>query len=310
MFNKASTMRSRIFLLLAILFLSHEASAQRWKRYRYEFSFGAGVTNFLGELGGANQIGTNYFKDLEWSQTRLALTTGLRYKLSNYFALKANLTYGRVSGSDDLTDEPYRSFRNLSFFSNIYEFNINFEGAFQQEQVGHRYRLRKVRGMKGYEIYSYAFVGAGVFYFDPRTTYNGKIYRLQPLGTEGQGLIASRKKYSLIQFCVPIGFGFKYTIDRNWGVGVEFGLRKTFTDYIDDVSTTYFDFQNYSGYDPSALPLQNRSNEADESNFYTGGTVTGPGQQRGDPRDKDAYMFATFSLHYKLRNGRNNLPRF
>lgn len=299
-------MKKAILIIFAVMFLlPFSSDAQRWKRMRYELSIGAGVSNFLGELGGADQIGTHYFRDLEWSQTRFAAAIGLRYKLSNYFALKSHLTYGRVSGDDKLTKEPFRSYRNLNFFSDIYELNINFEGAFQQEQIGHRYRLRKVKGLRGYEIYTYGFVGIGIFYMDPKTNYQGTTVRLQPLGTEGQGLVPSREKYSLLQFCIPVGIGFKYTIDRQWGVGLELGIRKTFTDYIDDVSTTYFDFQNYQGADPMATALADRSSR-DPNRLQ----VTAPGAQRGDPREKDSYMFAIFSINYKLKTGRGNLPRF
>ncbi len=297
-------MKKVLLLLLAIIFLSTGiADAQRWKRQRYEISVGAGVSNFLGELGGANQIGTNYFKDLEWSLTRLAFAAGLRYKLSNYFALTTHLTYGRITGDDKLTQEYFRNYRNLSFSSDIYEFNVNFEGAFQQEQVGHRYRLRRVRGVRGYELYTYAFVGAGIFHFDPKTIYQGQSLRLQPLGTEGQGLLPSRKKYSLFQFVIPMGVGFKYTIDNTWGVGLEIGIRKTFTDYIDDVSTTYFDFENYPDANPLAAALSDRSNQSNPN-------ITAAQEQRGDPRDKDSYMFAIFSINYKLKTGRGRLPRF
>jgi hypothetical protein len=295
--------KALLLILTAILIIPAVSDGQRWKRQRYEFSFGAGVSNFLGELGGANQIGTHYFRDLEWSMTRFAVAVGLRYKLSNYFALKSHLTYGRVAGDDKLTEEIFRNYRNLNFFSDIYEFNINFEGAFQQEQVGHRYRLRKVKGLKGYELYTYAFVGGGVFFMDPKTNYQGNIVRLQPLGTEGQGLIASREKYRLVQLCIPVGIGFKYTIDRSWGVGLELGIRKTFTDYIDDVSTTYFDFANYPEAAKYAQALSDRSNQ-------TRPNVTGPGQQRGDPREKDSYMFGIFSVNYKMRSGRGKLPHF
>ncbi len=79
-------MKKVLLLLLAIIFLSTGISeAQRWKRQRYELSLGAGVSNFLGELGGANQIGTNYFKDLEWSLSHVAIAAGLRYKLEQLF---------------------------------------------------------------------------------------------------------------------------------------------------------------------------------------------------------------------------------
>lgn len=303
----------KLLLSILALFLAflQQADAQRWKRQRYEFSLGAGVSNFLGELGGANQIGTNYFKDLEWSQSRLAIAIGLRYKLSDYFALNSHLTYGRVSGDDKLTTEAFRSFRNLNFFSDIYEFNVNFEGAFQKEQIGHRYRLRNVRGMRGYELYMYGFAGIGVFYYDPKTEYNGNVVSLRPLRTEGQGLVPTRKEYSSIGVCIPVGIGFKYTIDRYWGVGLELGIRKTFTDYIDDVSTTYFDFQNYnsSDYDPLAPALSNRSVVDGSTPDYLINSVQ-PGQQRGDPRDKDSYMFGVFSVNYKLTTGRGALPRF
>ena len=137
---------------------------------------------------------------------------------------------------------------------------------------------------------------------DPKTTYQGNEVRLQPLGTEGQGLVASRKKYPLFQMCIPIGIGFKYTIDRQFGLGLELGIRKTFTDYIDDVSTTYFDFNSYPEAEPLAGILSDRSNKSDPP-------TTTAGAQRGDNRENDSYMFAIFSLNYKLKMGRG-LPRF
>jgi len=298
-----------VIILLILLMMPSLMNAQRWKRQRYEFSFGLGASNFLGELGGANQIGTHYFKDFEWSMTRFAAAMGLRYKLSNYFAFNTHLTYGRVSGDDNLTGEFYRHYRNLSFYSDIYEFNVNFEGAFQQEQIGSQYRLRKHKSLHGYEIYSYGFVGAGVFYFDPKTVYNGKTYRLQPLGTEGEGWDPSKARYSLVQFCIPMGVGFKYTLGNSWGVGLEMGIRKTFTDYIDDVSTKYYDLTDVTaqkladrslydeyvrlGYDPQQLK-----------------SITAPGAQRGNSKEKDSYLFAIFSVNYKIKTGRARLPRF
>ncbi len=307
-------MKKAITLLLLLCFaLPQLADAQRryksrksskWKAYRYEFSMGLGVSNFLGDLGGADQIGTNYLKDLEFNQTRFAATLGMRYKLTEYFALKGNLTYGQVSGEDNTTEEFYRNYRNLSFKSPIYEASLNFEASFMREQFGHRYRLRGVRGQRGYEMYLYGFAGIGVFHFDPKAFYNGKWYRLQPLGTEGQGLVPSREEYSLVQLCVPLGFGFKYTFDRRWGVGLEYGLRKTFTDYIDDVSRTYYDndlLREKKGALAAAL--------ADRSD-HSRPEITAGGQQRGDPRDKDSYMFAIISLNYKILSGRDSRPRF
>lgn len=295
-------------VILMLLMLPALVNAQliknRWKAYRTELHLGVGPTNFLGELGGANQIGTHYFKDLEFTQTRYAISGGLRYKLSQNFALNTHLTFGKIAGDDALTTEFYRSYRNLSFKSNIYELNITLEGYILKEQIGHRYRLRGVKGRRGFEVGVYGFIGAGVFRFDPKATINGETVRLQPLGTEGQGLLPTRKKYSLTQFCIPIGLGFKYAFNRRWGIGLEYGIRKTFTDYIDDVSKTYYDntiIREQKG--NTAALLADRSDRSYPN-------VTSAGQQRGDPRYKDTYMFAVFNLSYKLRTGRVSYPLF
>jgi len=302
-----------LILIVFILLIPSMMQAQRWKRNRYEFSFGVGISNFLGELGGANQVGTHYFKDFEWSLTNFAAAIGLRYKLSNYFALNSHLTYGRVSGDDKLTEEYFRHYRNLNFNANIYEFNINFEGAYQEEQVGRLHKLRGHHGGKhGYEIYTYAFIGAGIFYFDPTTTYNGKTYRLQPLGTEGQGWDPNKSKYSLVQFCIPGGVGFKYTLDQKWGVGLEVGMRKTFTDYIDDVSTKYYDFSKVpkTGDGKIAAILADRSDNDAPADQKSQPSISAAGQQRGDPKENDAYIFAIFSINYKIQSSKRGLPRF
>ena len=294
-----------IAILLFTPFLGYsQISKKKWKAYRIEYTIGLGASNFLGELGGANQIGTHAFRDLELSQTRYAADVGFRYKISQTFALHTKFTYGKLVGDDKLTTEFFRNYRNLSFRTSIYELSENLELSFLKDQVGHRYRLRGVRGIKNVEISAYGFIGVGVFYFNPKGKLDDKWYALQPLGTEGQGTVASRKRYKRIQACVPIGLGIKYAIDRNWSIGLEFGLRYTFTDYIDDVSKTYAELD-----DPTAAALADKSHENDiYGNQYN--YITQPGQQRGDPRYNDAYMFALFNLNYKIKTGRVNYPMF
>ncbi len=297
-----------IIFLLAPLMLLAQRSSSRWKAYRYELNFGIGASNFLGDLGGANQIGTHFVKDLELSQTRFAMSAGLRYKLSQRLAIHPNITYGKVAGDDALTQEFFRNHRNLNFKSNIWEVNTNLEFFFLKESVGHRYKLRGVRGQRGYEFAGYVFAGIGAFHFNPKGEYEGNWYELQPLGTEGQGLVESREKYKRTQICIPMGIGFKYTIDRRWGLSLEYGLRYTFTDYIDDVSKTYYDrdaLAQYNGFLSAAL--------SDKSTpYYTNNNPenTNMGEQRGDPTHRDAYMFAIISINYKLRTGRVSYPVF
>ncbi len=299
---KKLTIILTLLVLPSLLFA--QRSRQRWKANRTEFQFGIGVTNFLGELGGANQIGTDYFKDLELSETNIAIEAALRYKLSQRMALNTHLSYGKVSGDDKLTDEFFRNYRNLNFKSNIWELGTNFEFAFVREQPGHRYRLRGVRGKRGFEVAIYGFVGVSAFYFNPKGELNGEWYELQPLGTEGQGVAENRDKYKRLQVAIPVGFGFKYNFDRQWGIQLQYGLRKTFTDYIDDASKTYYDNASLAAENGAlAAALADKS-----SKDYP--YITAAGEQRGDPRDKDSYMFAVISVVYKFTTGRSSYPLF
>lgn len=281
--------------------------AQRWKSLRYDMIYGVGATNFLGDLGGSNAIATHVLKDLNFGSTRPALMFGIRYRLNEYMAVRSNICLGRVSGSDTKTTEIFRQNRNLSFASNIYEFNTNFEIAFMKEQVGHKYRLRGVRGRRGFELHTYGFVGLGVFYFNPVARDDAFSWvKLQPLHTEGQGLLPSRKEYHRVAMSIPIGIGFKYGLSRRYSIGIQYGLHYTLTDYIDDVSTTYVNpalLSNQANGELAAA-LANRSLN------LSGGGSSDPGQQRGDPKYNDAYMFAVVTLNYKLRTTRNNMPKF
>jgi hypothetical protein len=299
-----------------------ETQAQRWKRQRYEASFVLGASNFLGELGGANQIGTNYFKDLEIAMTRYVLGVGMRYKLTEFTALRGQLLYARLRGEDRLTQEQYRNNRNLMFRSPVIELDVQLEFSWMRESIGSRYKVRRVkgRGKKGSEVYFYGFVGIGGMWFNPRAKMNGKWYSLRPLHTEGQGLVDSRPTYSPVQLVIPYGLGVRYNVNKQMSIGMEYGIRKTFTDYIDDVSTTYFDKRllrdNFGDVSADISdPALGKTIEF-QGDFYHAAPEsekdcqTCPNQQRGDPTDLDSYMFLNFSVNYRLKSSRKGLPKF
>jgi len=300
-------MKWGVFILVFAIFwseLTFSQSSSRWKRMRYEVFYGLGATNFLGELGGANREGTNFVRDFEISMTRPLLNLGVRYRITEVVSTKTMLSYGWLRGDDKLTADKYRNYRNLAFRSPIVEFSNQFEYSIIREKQGHRYNLRRVRGLKGFKTNTYFFIGFGVIYFNPKNKYDGKWYALQPFGTEGQGLVPTRKKYSRINMCIPYGLGFKYGLNRRLNIGLEFGTRKTFTDYIDDVSTTYFDNQMIrEAYGDVAAYLADPSDgtNPDQTKAY---------QQRGDAKDKDSYMFLIINLTYKLYTTRGGLPKF
>jgi len=113
--------------------------------------------------------------------------------------------------------------------------------------------------------------------------------------------------YSRIQIAIPYGIGLKYGYQRNWSFGFELGIRKTFTDYIDDVSTTYVsnEYIRLQKGELAAAIADRSDGSAPEKTLA--------GQQRGDPKDKDAYIFAIFSLNFKFdlkrRRGKSR-PKF
>ncbi|HRS53232.1 MAG TPA: DUF6089 family protein [Bacteroidales bacterium] len=277
-------------------------------------TFSITATNFLGELGGANRIGTNGLRDFDFLSIRPGFHGGYAVKLNKNFGLRANILYGWISGNDKFTKEPMRRNRNLHFRSYLLEGSVQGEYYFtERKREGHKYNLEGVKGLRHIHISSYLFAGVGAFYFNPKANYKGKWYQLKPLSTEGQGLTPTRKEYNLVQLCIPYGIGFTYAIDERWSVGLEIGFRKTFTDYIDDVSTTYFDpdaiYEAKGDLGTLARYFADPSNTSDPYVKVTQGQ-TAPGEQRGDPFDKDSYIFSLFSVYYKLPASSSILPKF
>jgi len=291
-------MKKNLIILISLTLLSFSFSAQSWKFLRNEFSFGIGASNFLGELGGADRIGSHNIKgirDLDFNATRPAIEIGYRRFFSPNIAVKAGFVYGQVSGDDALTDEIYRKNRNLHFKSPIAELSIQLDYFPFREYFGHIYRSNGVVGKRVNHLSPYLFGGIGGFWFNPKAKYQGSWVALRPLQTEGVD-------YSKFSIALPVGMGLKYAIDKQWSIGLEVGLRYTFTDYIDDVSTVYVDKSNES---PMVQYLANPSpNEIGTPSW------TQPGEQRGSPQANDSYVFAILSVNYKLLKGRMNLPKF
>ncbi len=266
--------------------------ANEWKKYRKEITFQAGAAQFLGDLGGLNKVGTHFSPvDLEISLTRPAITAGYRYKFTKNFNWFSSFNYLVVAGDDKLTTEPFRNNRNLNFKSNIFELSTRAELAFFRNKAGHRYNIRNTSG-KRYKSNTWellGFIGIGMFYYNPKGKQPGGGYvKLRRLHTEGQGLPGGPKQYSNVSVSIPIGIAFRAMLNKYWSVGIEINYRKTFTDYIDDVSTVYYDkYKLGQAYGPTSVTMSDPS-----KGTITGATspdAAGNAAQRGD-KQKDSYM--------------------
>ena len=291
-----------LFLLCALPLLS---LAQRWKKQRHELVGAFGATNFLGDLGGANREGTHFVRDLDFILTRPVVSGGYRYRIAENMAVKSNLHWAILSGNDKFTKEQFRNNRNLSFRSFTWELSSQFEYSFLKEKQGHRYKIKGAKGLKKINFETYLFAGIGLVRFNPKAKYNGKWYALQPLGTEGQELIPVSKKYKRLTLSIPMGFGMRYPINRDMTIGFEYGLRYTFSDYIDDVSTDYYDRTAIQAARGDVAAYFSDPSLGEHPNW----TILG--EQRGDPKYKDAYMFAQFTFAYKIsKNRRRTRAKF
>jgi len=285
---------SLVILLLATALLSYSQmpsnfnSSRNWSMNKKEIFFSFGASQFLGDLGGRDRIGTTKSPaDIDWNMTRGGFGFGYRYRFHPMWAWSTQLYGGIVKGDDANTNEIVRRSRNLSFRSPIIEFSQRIEAiVYANERVGARYRIKGLKGFKSTSEVLYLFTGVSGVWFNPKMEINGQWTALQPLGTEGQGLPGGADEYRRVTVAIPFGVGFKMGIGRFWRIGIEVIYNKTFTDYMDDVSTTYFD--------PNALGSAEAayaSNPSIENQSWFA-----PGQQRGNANDKDAYLLTNFVL--------------
>ena len=212
---------------------------------------------------------------------------GIQYRrcYSNHWSFRTGLSLIKIKGDDALTKDTFQLNRNLMFKSNILEFHFGYEFNFFPYQTANPNTF----------FTPYLFGGLAIYRFNPKAELKGNWYALQPLHTEGQGTSAfpSRKPYSRTSISIPFGGGFKFKLKKRIGFQLEVGVRKTYTDYLDDVSTTYADPALLrKEYGKIASQLSDRSlTKANNGN---------KDRQRGNSTDKDWYYFAGFQVNYTL----------
>ena len=294
--------KSRYILFALFVLLSSKSKAQYfdkifdWRGNRVEYGLLAGTTNYNGDLGGANKPGTDWFLfDMELVTFRQSFGVFYRYNLNRRFANRLVFTYGKLMGDDKLTAYYPRNQRNLHFTSTIYDLSFCQEYHIIRPKPGHVYNIKGAKGFKNRRIGVYLFAGIGVVRFNPKA----EGIALRNLHTEGQGLPGGPlKAYSRFALVVPFGMGINYKIVRNTFLGLDLSYRYTSTDYLDDVSTVY--------YDNAAI----KSKYGEVAAYYADPSGTNnnfAGAQRGDSKHKDGYVVAHLSLTTRITH-RNKAP--
>lgn len=237
------------------------------------------------EVGGWLGVG-HYFGDLNttYSLNRLGLAGGLigRYNFNERVCLRIGGSYGRVSAYDSDSDNSFNQARNLSFRSDIIEGIGVFEFNF----------LPYVHGSQDEFFTPYLFGGLGLSYFTSKAQLDGRWVPLQPLGTEGQSIGGEYNKGAISWV---YGFGLKLDLNYVWSLNFEISGRTLFSDYLDDVSTTYpnqVELQALRGDD--AARLSDRSGEIRPE------PIGEEGRQRGTSSTNDSYAFLSIGLVYYI----------
>jgi hypothetical protein len=257
-----------------------EMTSLKFSPNNTELGFNIGMMGYNGEL-----------KDNPnpYNQANLAVGFQLRNELNNYVAIRLCGSHGRIKGDDAKTGNYDLKKRNLSFRSPVTDFGFITEFSLP---IRFDYRSTDTGAKRYSKLVPYIFVGIQGFKFNPSAYYQGTWIDLQPLHTEGKA-----NAYNLLQISIPLGFGFKYRINSKLSVAAEFCLSKTYTDYLDDVST------NYQAYD---VQLAENGQLSADLSFRTDdlpGRETAKavaGQKRGSPIYKDIYFTNMFSFRYML----------
>ena len=269
----------------------------QWKNEKHNLQLSFGTAHLYSDLGGGSDINEQTLTGLNFFSSRANLGFGYNLRLERLWNFKTGFNYAWLAGSDKYTKQENRKERGLSVETMVFELcaQIEFYITVQEE-------VKYVRGQmkKGFPFTSYIFGGLCGFAYVPMAMNDGKLVRLRPLGTEGQNSnsLPTRTPYSVLSWGVPFGVGFKYDVNEKIGLGLEWGIRWCFTDYLDDVSRSY-------------APVEAFGTNKDAIYFGTlcadhtyPETCTKPshlaGEQRGNPNNDDAYMFINFSVYFKI----------
>lgn len=262
----------RFLVLLFVVTITSVGFSQS-ERFRARFE--------LGVMGG----GSYYIGDLNTSKhfvySKPAFGGIFRYNLGYRASLRLTGTYGNVWAADSESDDPFQNNRNLTFKSKLYEL------AFGVEVNMFKYSITSMRN----PITPYFFYEMAYMRMNPQADYNNNTIDLQTIGTEGQGSsLSSRSPYKLNQLTIPLGIGVKFNLRKRLAMSLEYGIRKTFTDYLDDVSGNYVD--------PDLLTAENGPIAGELSNPSLDG-ASRTGFNRGNDSTKDWYVFYGAMITFK-----------
>lgn len=301
-YNIVNSVPLIMFVVGSLLFVCKNSQAQ---------------TMDVGLFGGGSYYLGDINPDLHFVGTQAAYGGFFRYNYRDRWGFRLGASQGKLKADDsDFSDvqtiQAYNSGEiNINDPSAIYfvtaNRGLNFETDITEiHLIAELHFFPFFVGSKRNTWTPYIFAGGAMYLYNPRPIGGGP--NLRDLGTEGQGLAGREEPYGATAFAIPFGIGFKFSINKRLGFGFEWGMRKTFNDYLDDISSTYY--QDLYGFNPDEgvyyTPNPENPDEiislpiTDEV-YYSDPTFSHKkGEKRGDQYNKDWYAFFGVSLTFKI----------
>ena len=265
------------------------SSAQRGY---YSISGTPGLMYYIGDMSGD-------FPDTKTTHFCFGLDFG--YTRGGIFKYTLGYQYGKISGADSLIGNS--DFRNLHFFSTVHD--IRLLAYIDLRKIWMKIKPRKTVGRADWEpgfTGPNLILGLGFFNFNPQGELDGEKFDLQKLGTEGQHISGGDypTPYSLWAFNLKYGAGIGYNVSRQVNLELQLLYYKTFTDYLDDVSTEYPNYNELI-----------KSDNGDITSYFTYGGKDGSKVQEGKPRGNSAKNdgIVTLGLKVTYTFGRSEFTR-
>jgi hypothetical protein len=240
------------------------------------FSVAYSQMDEIGVFGGVSYYAGDLNPIVPFKMPHAAYGIVYRHNFNSRLAVLGSVTHSKLAGSDAISK--FIPERDLYFSSNLNEISIRGEYNYLNFLIG---------SSKNYYS-TFLFGGVGGFIFNPlakdgtplRTVFTERADTtfITVNGSPDTLLDPIYSKYSA---ALVFGIGFKYSPLKKLGITLEWGMRKTLTDYLDDVSTTY-------GY------IKGKNLYSDPTSNYN------KGDQRGNSETNDWYSFAGVSITYKF----------
>lgn len=224
--------------------------------------------------------------------TQFAVGGHISYQWHPHMGLRLTGTFAKVEGDDAQSPDAVAKARGLNATTDVVEFSLQWTYDFVGAYKGLYSRA---------PLTPYVFAGLGGFYFRPVGKVNlpglQGSFDLREFRTEGQA-----EAYPEWALVVPFGMGLRAAIARRWDLRVELGLRKTFTDYLDDVSGAtpgrggrFADPADLGSTLPGVLSVRTAVAYQSTDPFAIPAKAN---TRRGNPETDDWYAFGGVSLSY------------